>query len=232
MIYHLALSCLAPVLIAQGRYVRRMTPVLPLPDGDITGVSGDGPPLRLLIVGDSAAAGIGVTRQSDALSGRLVNRLARSYRVHWHLHAQSGDRSVDLLHKLKQMPAESFDVAVISIGVNDVVKMTLLNAWCDNLTAIADTLGSRFSVQRVLFSSVPPMHLFPALPNPLRWWMGLRAKQLNETMQTVVSAREGCEFLHIPYSGNPQDIAVDGFHPGAGAYAQWAKHLCERIERK
>ena len=56
MTYHLALACLGPVFLVQGRYVRRSTPVLPLPDGAVSGTSGDGRSLRILIAGDSAAA--------------------------------------------------------------------------------------------------------------------------------------------------------------------------------
>lgn len=225
MTYHLALACLGPVFLVQGRYVRRSTPVLPLPDGAVSGTSGDGRSLRILIAGDSAAAGIGVEQQSDALAGQLVSRLSAKHRVHWRLYAQSGDRAVDLLAKLAEMNAEPFDVAVISIGVNDVVQMTSLNAWRACLNSVVDTLHSRFSVRQVLLSSVPPMHLFPALPNPLRWWLGLRARQLNVVMKDLARDKVLCTFLEIPYNGNPQDIAEDGFHPGAGAYKVWAEQL-------
>ena len=71
--YKLAAIGLAPVIIAQGLYVRRVTPRLPEPEGERSGVNGAGPPLSLLILGDSAAAGVGVATQDQALSGQLVS---------------------------------------------------------------------------------------------------------------------------------------------------------------
>ena len=66
MKHKLAAIGLAPLLILQGLYVRRVTPKLPEPLGKRSGVHGTGPRLRLLILGDSAAAGVGVSTQSQA----------------------------------------------------------------------------------------------------------------------------------------------------------------------
>ena len=81
-----------PLLLWQGKRVRKLALHLPEAAGPRSGVSGDAqlPPLRLLICGDSAAAGVGVTLQDDALSGQLVSLLAPHYRVQWQLEAQTG----------------------------------------------------------------------------------------------------------------------------------------------
>ena len=49
---------LAPLLVVQGWYVKRITPRLPEAEGARQGVTGQGQRLRLLVVGDSAAAGV------------------------------------------------------------------------------------------------------------------------------------------------------------------------------
>src|SRR5918998_1273279 len=67
MLHRLALLALAPLLVAQGRRVRRTTPRLPEAPGDREGVTGAGPALRLLVVGDSAAAGAGARDARGAL---------------------------------------------------------------------------------------------------------------------------------------------------------------------
>lgn len=63
---------LAPVLLAQSRRLRRTIPRLPdaeLPwTGELTGPA----PLRLLVLGDSTAAGVGSATQSEALPGYLA----------------------------------------------------------------------------------------------------------------------------------------------------------------
>jgi len=81
---------LAPFFIAQGLYVRHVTTKLPEPSGERSGIYGYGPPLSLLILGDSAASGVGVPTQSKALSGQLITALGSEYRVSWKLIAQNG----------------------------------------------------------------------------------------------------------------------------------------------
>ena len=81
---------LAPLLWWQGRRVRRITPLLPEPPGRRQGRLAerlDGPPARLLLLGDSSAAGVGAPDQPSALSGQLLARLDSHLTrpLHWRL---------------------------------------------------------------------------------------------------------------------------------------------------
>ena len=119
---HLAATIvLGPLLLLQGRHVRRVTPVLPEPPGPREGRSGQGPPLRLLIVGDSAAAGVGAATQDEALSGQLAARLAQRFELRWKLVARTGATTPDALQALTDLPRERFDVAVTSLGSSNHV---------------------------------------------------------------------------------------------------------------
>ncbi len=120
MNYQFAAIGLGPLLLAQGIYVRLVTPRLPEPEGARFGVAGAGDSLRVLITGDSAAAGVGTESQASALSGRLVSLLAPSFQVSWKLMARTGDKTQDVLDHIESAPQENFDVAVVSAGVNDV----------------------------------------------------------------------------------------------------------------
>ena len=115
MKYEFTTIVLAPFLIVQGLYVRCVTPKLPEPSGKRSGVYGSGPLLRLLIIGDSAAAGVGVSTQSQALSGQLVNALGAEFQVSWKLIAQTGHKAKDILAELTMASPETFDVVVTSI---------------------------------------------------------------------------------------------------------------------
>ena len=97
--------------MVQGLYVRFVTPRLPEPSGARFGVSGSGPSLSLLILGDSAAAGVGVTTQDEALSGRLAAVLGSQFRVSWKLMAQTGNRAKDIASILAAASPERFDAA-------------------------------------------------------------------------------------------------------------------------
>ncbi len=233
MIFHMTALLLGPVVYLQGRYVRRVTPKLPEPAGVRAGLVGTGRPISVLIVGDSAAAGVGVDHQNRALSGCLVNALSQTNRVRWKLLANSGDTSAQLLERLQQMAneaAEQWETVLVSIGVNDVTALTSGRSWVANLEAIIETLASPLGAKRIYLSSVPPMHEFPALPQPLRWWLGLRARQLNRLMRQVAANRPNCEFVQVPYVSDSRFMAADGFHPGRDAYELWGKHVADLIQ--
>ena len=236
MLYHLSLLVLGPVFVVQGKYVRRVTPELPEPKGQRSGEwveDGHEPEekLRLLIAGDSAAAGVGVDQQGHALSGRLTEAVAQTHALDWKLLAQTGDKSEDLLAKLESEPPGQFDVVVISIGVNDVTKLVSVKTWLANLRNIVDVLQNKFGAQRIYFSSIPPMHLFPALPQPLRWWLGTRARQLNHLMRDFAADCDACVFVDTPFELDVEHMAEDGFHPGAPVYKVWGEHVAELIKQ-
>lgn len=229
MMYYIALALLWPLFYLQGKFVRWFKAQLPEPDGERVGQVGEGEELLLLITGDSAAAGGGVGHQRHALSGTLVSALSATRAVSWRLLAQSGDSSSRLLEKLTEAPANRVEIVVVSIGVNDVTSLTSCGRWVTNLHALATLLRAKFGAKQIYLSSIPPMHLFPGLPNPLRWWLGLRARQFNELMQAVAENEVGCMFVQVPYPLDPSYIAADGFHPGKFTYKLWGEHIAEMI---
>ncbi len=221
------LASLAPLLLAQGRYVRHTIERLPEPAGARAGSGGNGRPLRLLIAGDSAAAGVGVSFQHQALSGQLSRRLEEGFLLSWRLEAQSGYTTAQAIEHLRNIPEQPFDVAVISLGVNDVTAGISARRWISRLRQLSELLASRFQVRHVLFSLLPPMHHFPALPRPLRWYLGSRALHFNQELERHVRGSALCEVARPVLTG--LSAASDGFHPGGDVYAAWAATLAECI---
>jgi lysophospholipase L1-like esterase len=230
--YQFASISMGPVLAAQGLYVRHITPRLPEPMGDRSGIDGSGLPMRLLILGDSAAAGVGVSTQDAALSGQLVFKLASDFRVYWKLIAKTGYKANDALNQIEMMPREEFDVVVMSVGVNDVTHGTGARKWIYLQNKLIKTLESKFHAKHILISSLPPMHLFPSLPQPLRWYLGMRVKLFNDAIQNLIRDRDHCEFVSISFPPEQKYIAADGFHPGASAYTVWSNHLNTIIRQR
>ena len=74
------------------------------------------------------------------------------------------------------------------------------------------------------------MHKFPALPQPLRWYLGRRAKQLNQDLLNVSRQFECVTTLAIELPENPELMAKDGFHPGKPVYQEWAENAAKLIE--
>lgn len=232
MRHALSTLLLGPLLLGQGWWVRRVTPVLPEPPGERTGVSGQGPVLRLLVLGDSSAAGVGAAHQSDALLGQLVARLSLSHQVHWCLRATTGHRLADVWSALVGRDAEPADVVVLAVGVNDATGGTRLTAWRAGLERLLGHVRTQTGARHVLVSSLPPVAHFPALPQPLRWYLGQRAERLQQVLQDVVWQQSGCELVTFDMPLQRTLMATDGFHPGPEAYARWADALSVAIRRR
>jgi lysophospholipase L1-like esterase len=228
----LAKIMLGPVLLMQGAYTRRVTPKLPEAEGERQGMAGSGEVLRLLILGDSAAAGVGASTQAEALSGQLVSRLARDYQVRWSLWARSGLDSQALLEMLEQQPPQVFDVVLLSIGVNDVTSTLTVDQWIARQQHLLAVLRGRFAARQIVMSPVPPMHLFPALPQPLRWYLGNRAARFNTRLAQLASREDHCTMLTTDLAPVAGSMARDGFHPGPAIYSLWADDAAQVIARQ
>jgi len=220
-----------PLLLTQALWVRLTTLQLPEPLGKRSGCCGKGNELKLLIIGDSAAAGVGVDSQSDGLACQLAAKLAIQHHAHWSLIANTGNTSVDIINELRLLPAQPVDYVLVSVGVNDVTHLTRANHWSANLSSIVELLNAKFGAPKVLLASVPPMHLFTAIPQPLRWWLGLRAKKLNVLMEHTVKRNSHCSVLTFNLSFKPELLAKDGLHPSKLAYSVWAKQAAEEINK-
>lgn len=219
----------SPILIAQGLYTKYKTPRLEEAQGARQGVIGQGKCLNLLICGDSAAAGVGTEQQSQALTGQLLEVLQPHYQCNWHLEAKSGYSSKAFIQHLEQMSAQQFDIAVLSIGVNDVTKVISTAAWMQNMARIHDLLTDKFAVKYVIYTAVPAMQQFPALPFPLRYFLGKTAQQMNQQLQAQYVNQQHSTVLTMQLPIERHYMASDGFHPSAVGYAIWAKQVAQLI---
>jgi len=220
---------LGPVLWAQGKHVRKTTPLLPEPPGERSGEEGQGPLLRLLIVGDSSAAGVGASHQDEALLGHLVSGLATNHRVEFRLVAATGSTTLGSVRRLGKLPAETFDVAVTVLGVNDSTRLSSVGKFLDDQSQLMSLLKEKFGVSLVVCSGLPPMHLFPALPQPLRWVIGRKARSLDGALEHWLASQPNANYLKSDFTLDAELMASDGFHPGPEVYRMWGQAMVQRI---
>ena len=222
LLHNAATLLLAPLLIYQGKRVRRITPRLPEAAGPRQGAAGSGKPLRLLILGDSAAAGVGIVTQQQALSGCLEAALTSHYQLHWQLLAQASLTTAGITSLLDGLPAQAVDVVLVSCGVNDVTRSTTSNDFAMHLQQLQQRLLTDYQAQIVIYTSLPPMHKFPALPQPLRWFLGHKARRLDRVLRSFVEQQPQARLLPLELPFKADFMASDGFHPSAQATPLWA----------
>lgn len=240
---------LGPVLVLQGRRVRRLALRLPEPPGpragEVRGMAAgevrgkaagerpQAPPLGLLVVGDSSAAGVGAPHQSQALAWPLAQALAaRTGRaVRWQLVAQSGLDTAGACALLAATPLAPAEVLVTALGVNDVTGQRSPARFRRDTEALIALARSRAGVRHVLLAGVPPMQYLPLVPQPLRWYLGACAARLDAALResAAAAAASGAGCRHVAHGGAPaaDAVAEDGFHPGPAQYARWAQRLAD-----
>lgn len=220
---------LSPLLAAQAVGVRRRALCLPEPEGPRTGRTGAGPPLSLLIIGDSSAAGVGVARQQDALSGQLTRRLAQRFDLRWRLQARTGATTGSTLADLATAKPEPFDVIITALGVNDVTRLLPYPLWLRRQRALLERLRLLYGPRRIYVSGVPPVGSFPLLPDPLRWTLGRQALRFDQGLAALLHGTS--DAVHVPFDlpMDPSLMAEDGFHPSARLYAVWGERKASRI---
>jgi len=215
---------LFPLFAIQALWVVARAERLPEPPGPRSGVGGDGPDLRLLILGDSSAAGVGAERQEDALSGQLARVLCPHVRLHWQLEAATGATTASAAARLATLPRQPIDAALVVLGANDVTRLSDLSRVLERRIEIANRLREDFGASNVVMTGVPPMGVFPLLPQPLRGRLGQRAARLDRAL-TEAAPQAGFQYLPFTLPFRPDYMARDGFHPAPLAYRVWAETL-------
>ncbi len=219
---------LLPIVAIQGIKVRKNTPRLPEASGERDGVIGSGKPLSLLILGDSAAAGVGVETQQDALSGAIITELGNEFTLTWKLQAQTGNTTQQVIQAAKQISDQQYDIVITLIGVNDVTKFTSARSWLKQQKQLFADIQNRFKPKLIIVSGVPPMQHFPALPNPLAWLFGKYAAQMNQVLQQWLMPQDKFKFIQYDikeFQALDLPMASDGFHPSKEIYAIWGQQI-------
>lgn len=223
---------LAPVLLAQGARLRRSALRLPEAAGQRSGQiagRGDDPPIRLLFVGDSSAAGVGVAHQNDALAGPcarfLHQRTGRS--VQWQLLAKSGITTAEAAAMLQQHSLGAAEAIITVLGVNDVTSQTTPGKFLTDYQALIGQLQARSGARVGVVSGLPPMNAFSAIPNPLRWYLGKYAKRLDTRLRAWIATQPHLRHLPLRRSTVSGALARDGYHPGPEQYRHWAEQIAQ-----
>lgn len=221
----LSLALLSPLLMRQGKRVRALTPRLPEASGPHRGeVGGAGAPVRLLVVGESTAAGVGAADHQEGLTGQLATRLAAETRrpVHWRVIGRNGATASTARDQLLA-PARDVaaDVAVLVLGVNDTLRLTAPRRWTADLRRLVELVRQRCGPIPVLLAGVPPVGRFPGLPQPLRGVMGMRATLLDRAAARLAGTMDGVRHVTVPLPRGADELFCgDRIHPSPAGYAQ------------
>ncbi len=224
-----ARCALSPYLAWQAYNVRKSALKLPDASGERSGKRGTGPDLRLLIVGDSSAAGVGASHQEEALLGHMLRRLTQTNTVTWAVNAKTGSTTPETMDRVRDMPSEKYDLISVSLGVNDITSLTPVHIWIRRYAELLALLEDKFAPDVLCINGIPKMQYFPLLPQPLRWIVGAQAARYDRALRKMVQHRSNCRYVELDFEPEPSLMSPDGYHPGPKIYAEWGRKVYRSI---
>lgn len=215
-----------PFLLPQALTLRNRTPRFEGAAAPNFGSVGCGIENKLLVFGDSIAAGVGATNFEKALAGRTAASLAENaaVSVRWRSVGYIGANCGQLLQQLENVePENDVDYLVLSVGVNDVTSLTTIDTWQQNLSRLLRRLNSLYDRPTIVLCGLPPFGRFPALPRPLRDSMQMRAYTIDESSRKVIKNLRNVYFAAMEFEPTPKKFAADGYHPSEAGYEEYGQ---------
>lgn len=208
----------------------------PPPAADGTyGAAASGTPVSLLLLGDSAAAGYGMTDPLDtpgaligqglaAITGRPVRVTSRAF---------VGARSADLLAQIDAAAGADPDVAVIVVGANDVTHSVRPSEAVRQLDRAVRRL--RADGCEVVVGTCPDLGTIGHIAPPLRqlareWSRRMAAAQTITTVEAGGRSVSLAQLLGRSFAAAPAELfGADRFHPSVAGYTSMVAALLPSI---
>lgn len=220
---------LAPVALPQGLKLRRTAMRLPAALGPIGAIELDGSesdPIRVVVVGDSVAAGVGLDHHDDSMAGLVARLLSERHHrpATWTVIGESGATAGEATQQVAGRPELAHaDVVLISIGVNDTKNLHPARRWRRELGEFLDAVLAAAPAADVLLYGIPPMDKLPALPRPLADFMGARSREFDRIGREVAALRPRIRRIDGELEIRAEWFASDGIHPSAALHARFAE---------
>ena len=223
---------LAPVLLMQARKARASIPRLPEAALPWTGSLPGADLIRLLVLGDSTAAGVGVESQNEALPGSFAQEFGDRFDrgTAWTAIGENGASSRDILERfIDEATTGRYDVVFLTVGANDALGLRSRRAFARDVREIVRRLREVNPDALLLVSLMPRFDRFRSLQSPLRWNLALHAASLDDAARAAVRGVDRVFALPKPPPYTPTFWATDLFHPGPSGYREWAEFVLDTV---
>jgi lysophospholipase L1-like esterase len=190
--------------------------------------------LRLVLLGDSTALGVGVEHLADTVGGQLASLLSADGRVvQLSSVGVAGSRSSDLATQVARcLLGEKPDVALILVGANDATGLRRPTDAAVYLGAAVRRL--RDAGVEVVVGACPDLGAARAIAPPLRQIVGWLGRRVARAQIRAVHAAGGSVVdlgaeTGPVFRADPNTLCHDRYHPSADGYRVWAYALLPAV---
>ncbi|MFM2414645.1 MAG: hypothetical protein RI911_338 [Candidatus Parcubacteria bacterium] len=186
-------------------------------------------PVKVLVVGDSLAVGVGAydlftlpERFASMLNASIENRAA------------SGAKMKDIEQQILSASSMKYDYILIVGGANDIIRMTPDGVLQD---AIRASYGAaKIRSERVVAITSGDVGIAPFFIFPFNLWY---TKKTNETRPFFIDIAQelGVEYINLLiyedvfHTDVPRYYAEDLLHLSSDGYGVWFEHIKERMQK-
>lgn len=221
-----------PVYIWQGLSLRRGIDRLnPPEEQNVLPVKGKGKPYKILLIGDSSAAGVGVDDIHDSLGGQIVKLLAKAtsrpieIRIAGCNSATAGELRDFTVPNIEHAP---YTHVILNVGTNDAKNFHTGKRFCADFGTLLYALNTRFPTAQIIWSSILDLSTISTLPKPLNHILGIRSREMARRGE-ILCAERLAEIPDGNWDPSVENFSSDGFHASAKGYHEWAQVLVAHI---
>lgn len=227
---------LLPLMYWHSKRILAAVPKLPDATGPV-GEVGEGKPFKLIAIGESTFAGVGVETHEQGFTAALARVLAGGLenRVSWKVYARSGFTAARLNEAiLPEITETEADLIIIGTGGNDAFKLSTPWTFRRDVDHMVRQLRQRFPGVPIAFPNVPPIKEFPAFTPLIKWTIGNLVELHGEELARIADSHKDVVFNEeiirlkpwakvLGMDEDPTAFFSDGVHPSGLTYRVWGE---------
>jgi len=184
--------------------------------------------MKVLFAGDSTAVGIGATDNAMSTSGWFSKDFPDA---HVENHSRSGLRLGGLIVILNDLQGKKFDIAILQIGANDIIRFTSFKKIENNLQQVLRL--TRKIAKNIIILHSGDMGEVRIFLWPLNWIYTQRTLKMREIYRAA-SRNADISYVDIYTLNkkikNPQQkYAKDKFHLNDQGYNTWYTYIKSKL---
>lgn len=215
----------------------------PLDPGGLYGALQPGHPIRLAILGDSAAAGYGAPTPQETFGAYMATGLSMVAKRPVLLQSEAvvGATSTDVVEQVPLALQMTPDVCVILVGANDITHWVRQSKAIRGLQEVVETLrAGRPGIPRtdgpsVVVGTCPDLGTVRPISPPLRQ-VARRGSRRLAAAQTMVAIKAGATTVSLgsilgpEFAAAPSDMfGPDHYHPSPAGYKSCAAAMLPTV---
>lgn len=181
--------------------------------------------MKILVMGDSTAVGTGANNPANSVAGRLGKDFPNAQIIN---RAENGMKTEQLLGRLDEfLQDEKYDLVIIHIGANDVLRFNHMDKIKQNMDKIINkSLTRTHSLALFTSGNIGEAELIPWFARTV---MSQRSKELRNFGLSLDSERDNVTYVDLYYKEadipDSQFYAEDKLHLSDKGYGFWYREL-------